>query len=539
MAISSQPRPDSSQASIGPARMNRNVQPFPASMLDHCTVCLEEQLFSQAISLLSSGLTSGTCTLRPSQVPPMPHLALLATVAVHPSLTTRTADPTKPQAAHDALRYLRHVSRLLSPRAAGLDKAFHFTAGSERTDRSKRAKDRKSETAEVLPINDANTIRSQYVDQESIWSNADDFWSIVGWAFNCSVKYKHRWQRWRAWLELMLEVLEADLNERTIDGTATDSLLAQYLLPIGQGRNSKRRLMRAILADGSTKALAEFHEIWRNETGLAKTTTQTANKKRKLDLDNDEFGDYFDESDEDSPATTARRSRSATAFSSRKASRQPSSDEDESSEDDSTVLNDSNVLGVEAFGGMDSIALRRRILALLVRFCSSAPELLLDVEDLFDLYTEFIRPLRLAAFGQFVVPAKAYLSIDTQCSLIQMLLRPLLTSSAPTYDANALTQADFEYCYAPFTASTTSAVDNAKVSLLIEGLVRLLWRTGDLQTTPRLRELVEAGIEERQAKGEFDGRRKTGVKAMEDEEAVQTMQASGERLRSVLDLCAT
>ncbi|KAK5115304.1 hypothetical protein LTR62_001504 [Meristemomyces frigidus] len=538
MTVSSQNQVNGSE-SRRPVQKLRFVKSLPAQVLNHCTVCLEEQLFDQAIALLSSGLTSGTCTSRPAYVPARSHLAVVATLAVHPQLTTRTSDPAKPIAATDALRYLRHVSRLVSPRAAGLDQAFQFNTDRGDVHRNKRAKTRRSENCgEILPLHEDDYIRSDYAGQDSIWKSAADFWSVVGWSFNCSVKHKHRWQRWKEWLEMMLDVLEKDFDEHASEGTAANSMIAVFLRPIGEGRNNKRRLMRALLANGSTKALAEFHEIWRNETKLPKVVDAKQNvaKKRKLDLDNDEFGDYFDESDQENPESLSRRSRSATAFSSRKISRQPSADENNDSDDESaaSAANATDYRGLEAFGGMDSIALRQRLLRLLLELCSRAPSLLLDIEDFLDLCTEFIRPLKLAIFQQLVTPSKAFMDADPKSSLNQMLLRPLLSSQAPVYDANAMTQTDFETCYAPFTANTTSVADNAKVSLLVEDLMKLLWKTSSLAVTPTLRRVVTEGIGARNAKAEMDRRRKTGLKALEDEDAMMVLVASGVRMSSLL-----
>ena len=87
-----------------PAPSYRNVQTLPAQLLEHCTVCIEEQLYSQAIALLQSAVTAGNGTVRPANVPPPQHLSLLATLVVHPSMTTRTTSKEKHVAADEALR---------------------------------------------------------------------------------------------------------------------------------------------------------------------------------------------------------------------------------------------------------------------------------------------------------------------------------------------------------------------------------------------------------------------------------------------------
>ncbi|KAK5120619.1 hypothetical protein LTR85_005977 [Meristemomyces frigidus] len=531
---------------------HRPAKPLPSLLLNHAIVCFEEQLFSQAFGLLRSALTSGQESAASSHpiaahVPPLQHLALAATLSVHPRLTTRTKEKDKHAAADEALTYLLDLQKTVGVRDAELDKALQFVPKVHAAPRTKRAKG-KTRQSDLLADDDddemwSTKIRSTYADRDSLWMNAEDFWDVVGWAFNCSVKHKHRWERWRSWLDFMLDVLMSDLEAHAADDAAGESMLAQYLKPFGEGRNNKRRLMRAILADGGQKSLPEFGELWRNETKLPKPEKKEAKagKKRKLDLENGEYGDYFDdESDVDSPATSLSRSRSATALPASRTSRQPSGNEEDSEGDDSITCNPRNKptepTGIEAFGGMESIRLRERILALLVRFCHLSPDVFLDTEDLFDLYTEFFRPLPLPVFQPLVLSPKRWLGPDEQSSLNQMLLRPLLTSTAPPYDENALTQMEYEVHFAPFAANTTSVVDNAKVSLLVEDLLRLLSQCGGLVYSAKFRKAVEAGIQARREKVGMDGRRKTGARAREDEEGGVAMECSAERMLACLDM---
>ena len=546
--------PDESESSENGYRLARA---FPPQLLDHVTVVLEEQLHSEAFSLLLNALTSGTGASSTVYVPPAQHLALAATLIVHPQLTTRTTSPDKHAAANDALKYLQHVNKLVGPCNAGLDRAFQFS-NEDAPSRGKRAKSRRSDVTSE-PEADPSAIRSPYVGKQSLWNNADDFWSIVGWAFNCSVAHPLRWERWKVWLHLMLDVLEDDLEIRLPSASAIyesggatavreylkDSMLAEYLSPIGEGRNNKRRLMRAIFADGKQKSLAEFGEVWRHETKPPKQKSDDPpTKRRKLDLENGEFGDYFDDdSDGESPDTTARRSRSVTAFSNAQKSSVPSAaasedDFDSDEEPDGTISpnGSTSAPGIELLGGMDAIAMRQRILTLLTRFCAMNPDAFLDNEDLFDIYTEFLRHLPLPIFQQFVLPTKPYFPGVSQGCLNQMLLRPLLAATAPPYKDTAITQAEFETHYAPYAANRTSVVDNAKVSLLVESLLRLLWSLGTLDSSPQLRRLIEQGTKARKYKANFDGRKKVGSKVKIDEQAFATMEASATRMMMILDM---
>ena len=551
----SPPPPSSLPQSRSKRSSLREAKQLPFSILDHCTTDLEEGLFSQAFDLLSSALTSGTGSAVAAQIPPVQHLAFAATLAVHPQLTSRTLSSDKHAAADDALKYLRQVNALLGPRNACLDKAFRFS-NENGSSRNKRTNLRVSDAIGLDEDESVGQIRSSYANKSSLWTHADDFWSLVGWVFNCSVAHPQRWERWKLLLVLVLDILEDDLEDRlpqaqdvyktggnaAVQACLKDSLLTQYLSTIGEGRNNKRRLMRAILANGSRQSLAEFGEVWRHETKPPKQNEdERFNKRRKLDLDNDEYGDYLDESDQDSPIGPLSRSRSATALPSAQPSGVASEADDESGNEVNGARTPNGSIaspGIEAFGDMESIHLRQRILALLTHYCSMNPDQFLDNEDLFDLYTEFLRPLTLPVFQQFVLPTNPYLGPNSQASLNQMLLRPLLAATAPVYNENALTQAEFETHYASYAANNTSVVDNAKVSLLLENLLGLLWNSRALKSTQRLRNLVEQGNAARKEKAAFDGRRKVEVKAKVDEEATNVLECSAERMLMVLDMAA-
>jgi hypothetical protein len=523
----------------------RSSRSLPVPLLDSCSIWIEEQLYSQAFSLLTDSLTPGAGTPLSAFTPPPQHLALAATLSAHPRFTTRTTSQDKHAAADDALKYLRSVNGLVGAANAGLDRAFRF-AEADNINRGKRARPKGSDL-DVELDEQPGQLTSPYIGKESLWTNADDFWSVVGWAFNCSVVQSHRWERWKLWLDFMIDVLQDDLESRlpdaeklyaatgnthAIEELLRPSILAQYLQPLGEGRGNKRRLMRAVLADGRRNSLAEFGEIWKNETKQPrKQEEDRASKRRKLDLEKGEYGDYFDDSEDDSLANSVRRSRSTTAPPTAQLSRAPSGSEDDDAADAST-----SPASIDILGGMKSLHLRQRLLALLTLFCTKNPEAFLDTEDLFDLYTEFLRPLPLPIFQQFVVPAKPWLGPNSQASLIQMLLRPLLSATAPAYNENALTQREFEMHYAPFAAANVTAVDNAKVGLLLEGLLRLLWSSKALEVTAELRRVVKLGIGARQERAAGDARKKGEGRAKIEEEALAVLQASAQRMMVVLDM---
>ncbi|KAI7153056.1 hypothetical protein KC349_g8605 [Hortaea werneckii] len=458
--------------------------------------------------------------------------------------------------ADSALDFLRGVGKNCGAGAAGLGQSLAFASASgERTARGQRQRGGRRGVVKPLEMSehsaeDGFKLRNRYSDKDSIWTNAEDFWHVLGWAFNCSMLHQTRWKRYLLLLDWMLNALSSDLEYNAKHGTADLSILAKYLSSVGEGRNNKRRVMRAILADGGTRSTGEFPEIWKKETKPPKRKAENEvaqmDKKRKLDLEAGEFGDYYNNSDSDleSPATGSMpRSRSATTLPSVKGSRNPSGDEQRSQ---STADVPSTFA---SFGGLDSLNLRRQTLTLLVRLSQLSPATFLDTEDLFDLFTEFLRPLPLSVFQQLVFTGSSPLSrednttrgfgVNEQSSLDQMLLRPLLASAAPAYHDECLTQGDFETHFAPFAANTHSATDNAKVALLLEDLLRLLWRSGNLEWGEDLQTVVERGIEARREKVAFDGRRKKSQRAKEDEEAVAMMEKCGERMLVVLELVKT
>lgn len=307
-----------------------------------------------------------------------------------------------------------------------------------------------------------------------------------------------------------------------------------YLGTVGEGRNRKRRIMRAILADGSPKALAEFGEIWKDETKPPRRKKEARRgRKRQLDLDQGNYGDYDEDSDAPTPDNSSQRSgstsRRSRGISDRAAP--PGELSDENGREQTPRPS-----GIEGFGGVESVMLRQRLLALLVRLCATHPEGFLDVEDLFDLYAEFLRALPLPVFQRFVLPLRRYLDEHFQASLDQMLLRPLLDGAAPAYKRNELTQADFELYYAPFAANVASMAENAKVGLLVEDLLRLLWKTGGLTYSDGLRSVVVRGISARRGKAEYDGRIKSEAKARGEEASATTMEASAARMIALIDM---
>lgn len=96
-----------------------------------------------------------------------------------------------------------------------------------------------------------------------------------------------------------------------------------------------------------------------------------------------------------------------------------------------------------------------------------------------------------------------------------------------------LSQIVLEQCYLPFAASAFTTIENAKVSILVESLLRMLWRLGGCEYTSSLQAAVEKGILARENRVRGDRRRKD-VGSRNNEEGLLWLKASGQRMRSQL-----
>jgi hypothetical protein len=207
---------------------------------------------------------------------------------------------------------------------------------------AKRNTDSASTSGDELPPK--YSLNSPFARERSVFAQMKDFWHVVGWAFNCSIVWRKRWDRWKLWLAFALDVLEADFRFRLKQAKKSDdaeplmeSIIMRYLGGAEQNA-ARRRIMRAILADGRDKSLVEFGEVWMDETKERKVKEEKLDAPRKkINLDEDEWGDYDFDLDEDEVT-------------------------DKDIEDSSS---ETSVDDYEAeFGGMEAILLRQRFISL-------------------------------------------------------------------------------------------------------------------------------------------------------------------------------
>lgn len=447
----------------------------------------------------------------------------------------------QPEAADTALHYLRSLVSIGRTTDLPLAKAFNFR--SQDTDRTTRRPRRSS--IDPVDIKDDTHVATQLpnkpANESSVFARAEDFWAVVGWAFNCSVRYAKRWERWQVWLELMLDLMTKDLRDRNYTQEASsdkssavamdDALIARYLTFRSNARAEKRRMMRAMLADGSKKSVAEFGPIWRNETRPPRKESDTeALPTKKLDIENDQYGDY-DMKDEDDDSELERQAPLHGHI--RVLMQANDGDDEESSENDDQY--DSSQAESE-FGGSAATILRQRLLGLVAEYSTLQRQDFMDLEELFDLYTEFIRPLPLSVFTRIMLPVTPWLDPDAHTALVRMLFRPLLASDAPVCHEEVLDQAALVRYYLPYTASRETLVDNTKVGILLEALLRLLWKHNALESREELKTAFATGCAARREKISLGGRGKSKASLSGDTFARAAFAENEQRMSILIDM---
>ncbi|EER45467.1 conserved hypothetical protein [Histoplasma capsulatum H143] len=531
----------------------RRAKPLPFELARHCNIYFEEKLYHQALHLLLSLLSSSTITSGPAFVPTTHQLAVAATLVVHPSTTTLAKSREAANASNTALQLLRLTNKLVGPLAAQFGIAFSFTRFSSTRHGGPRRKDGDGEhTSGTSPDSDTALINMELAHRGSLWFRSEDFWSAVGWAFNCSVLYPKRWSRWRVWLELMCDVLEDDWTEREnsskngaklspSNNILRQSLIFKYISGTSGVSGQHRRIVRAIFADGSQVSLNEFKEVFRNESkDPEKGKDHLKKREADVNIDEDIYGDYLggneDEIDEENDTACTRKTRQLRLKRSKTSASAPMLDSTEElnmhpsyKASGITYSNQGTPLG-----DLSSIALRQRLMQILSRVSGALPEYYMAVEHLYQLFVEFVRPLPLPTFQLLVsCPMLSNFTDDMRSTLCRMALSLLLhqpSNSEPAY----INQAILEKYYLPYAAYTNNAIENAKISILLETLLLLLASNGMLKARQSLRDAIETGIMARADKTQSDVK-KTQDKMKLDEIGWAWLIASGERMNYLVN----
>ncbi|MCJ1384586.1 hypothetical protein MMC17_007703 [Xylographa soralifera] len=499
----------------------RPAKTVPYELREHCLIYFEEGLYSQALNLLFSLTTAGgsTSTIKPAFIPPPHHLALISTLSIHPAFTTRAKTTEKLEAANLAIKYLGFVNRIVGPMNANVQDAFFFLGPGTASRRGVIS--RRTTGGNVSPDKeDFEIIDIELANVSSLWARAEDFWHVVGWGFNCSVVHKNRWERWQLWLEYMVGVLEDDWWMRP-PGEQGNSLLVKYLNIEDQGNIGEKRIVRAIFADGNPRSLAEFKEVWSNETRERKPNTEAEVAKKapvKINIEEGEYGDYVQSSDdefEDDVPTGSVMNPHLDA-------------------DSTTPCTDGSLL----LGGSAALQLRLRLTALLILVAKELPHKFISYANLFDIYITHIRPLQLPTFSLFLSPPYLhFLQLGEQSDLVQYIASSFISTSAPRMNFDDVDQQILEKCVLPWPANTTNIDDNAKLGACVETLLRLFNNVAGLKWTDRLQICAEMGIKAREGNATHRRKRKGEAGSrMRTEGDRAWLEASGKRILGVLKM---
>lgn len=550
----------------------RDAKLIPHELKQNCQIHLEEELYIQAIHLFHGFLSDGnklntTRPPPPAIIPTPSQLALLSTLTIHPSYTSRAPERSYLHISTAAFTYLRGLINTVGPVNANLRQAFSFS-GSDRGSGRGRGLNTSSDDD-----SDSEWIGNKYATEQSIWRRAPDFWTCLGWTFQCASAYPHRWRSWKHWVHFMIEVLEKDWDERKAQEEEENarhkqqagspprkkeneehphhklrqSLLVSYLDDLHRQRKQPaREVIRALMAFLDIDSTADgvfYKEIFHGET-LVGPRKNKRKRAQTVDLENDQFGDYLDRIDQfgseeeevdDSsglPTTTRapRRGRRVAGVGA-SSKRQPKKE-------------------TRAFQLSDSVAetipLRHRIFRLLSNVAAFLPDKLGDVSDLYQMFSDRIRGLPLPTFKLFVGYHTNKLPEDQHVVLLVIMVEDLLPSvgsgsekrpdpekvDPETSRGNGISGKILEKCYLPFASNRVTAEDNAQLSIVLESMLWYIYAEAGYEYTDGLRKAVEKGIKAREDKI----RRKAADGSGSDKAAKEALERSARSLRALIDV---
>lgn len=373
-------------------------------------------------------MSNNDSVLPPCQNPaflPSPHLlALIATLIVHPLTTTRAATSELLEAADLAVEFLDCVNHIVGPVNANFHKAFSFPRAVDASltrSRKRRKVIKKEDEYECgtpcssdhaspalgspmeVEEQDRELVSLKIAHAGGLYARVESFWHAVGWALNCSIRHPERWERWKLWLEIMFQVLERDWTQRLQLAIARngdidkcvgaeqlqDSIIVSYISnQTEKGRMTPKRVLRAVFADGEVTSLAEFGEVFDRECELKKTADegniradQVGGHRGRVDIEAGNFGDYFDDDEEEQQDDRADKTKRETERLKTSTRRKGMKDYaywnyDGSLEiaEESDDVENTAPQTIQDFGGLESMALRRRLLALVSDFESALHE---------------------------------------------------------------------------------------------------------------------------------------------------------------------
>ncbi|KAJ4190035.1 hypothetical protein NW767_011378 [Fusarium falciforme] len=534
---------DKSTAASSPVQENpcpyRDARQLPRELKAHCHIFLEEQLYASAINLLNSiagaGASKRTSTNRKGvPIPPPSHLALLSTLIIHPLHTTRAEKKEHLDVSSQALDYLRNILAIVGPVNADFRTAFQFYSvprSGRRRERIASAND--SDVSDAELSGDDERLRGKIANDGSVWNRGQDFWSTVGWAFNCSTMYPNRWRYWKVWLEFIMDVLEADWNERERRDKAAqqangpesepiltsreESIMAMYMDQQNGRQNGAKGFIKALFADGGELSSSAYREVFDKEPRGPRKQSKKRKREQVLDLENDKFGDYFEDESMSSGVSEPPTPQKPK---------------------DTRKLGDA---GIHSPGMVESISIRLRIFKLLSAVTWSLRKRS-ELNRLYEEYTAALKLLPLPTFSLFLSQRPNILLPEALVTINKELFDLLLPSSYknpsrvdPEGDAQgSLTMPMLEHCYVLHPANTVALEDNAKLSLVVESAIQLLWTFDMMVYSEEFEAAVEKGIKARETKAK---KRRTGKMKGDagDAMAQDVLANSGIRLGILLE----
>jgi hypothetical protein len=311
---------------------------------------------------LFSLLAAGTSISRPAQpyigfLAPPSYISFASSIIADPRFTTKAQSRDAAKGSNAALRYLQCVHTTIDdPAYPTIRKAFNFPK-----ERNRRSAPNYRASASQSPklSSDIDRIAGEAANEKSLWYRADDFWHVVGWAFNCATTHKKRWGRWKLWLATMLDFLEADwavcTKQSNWEGASDETTLQQSLLwhyivgydAAPTNRAKRRRIVRAIFATATPESLQDYPEIWDRETAAPRRKNNEDQPVGEVDFETGELADYgSDEDMQDAPDDAEDESADETSS--------------DTSDDGITNIHDA----IKSLGGHDAIELRQRLMKL-------------------------------------------------------------------------------------------------------------------------------------------------------------------------------
>ncbi|TRX91172.1 hypothetical protein FHL15_007960 [Xylaria flabelliformis] len=557
---------------------------LPPELKEHCRVYLEEALrmsfafwhyhiplriaatcasilltpfvARQAIFLLDSLLsTRSSSPHEPAYCPPPSQISLLCSIIVDPDFTTRPKEPDWPEISFQSLVYLRDLLAVFGPINAGFKESVLFgtNATSDLDPESHAAHDASPHTDE------RGLVRlSPRYGNDTVWQHGRDFFSVVGWAFNCSFLYPERWQWWSRWLGFMLDLLEKDVEERyklDMEDTSDqmlmlqDSILASYITQrSGRTTDAIMWIMKALFADGNTPSTSVFQEVWHREHKSKSRRALNKRKREKVNIDKGEYGGYLDDesihSSQASEPPTPQKNRVKLAV--------VKEDEGPESAYNETIPLRQRLFSLVSFKALLYVNERRELILgyqvsyLCYGLGDASP---IDFSNLYEKFEQRIKELPLPVFSSFINSSTSALRIDQQIEMLQGVLFLFVPPGALSprkvdracFEEGGISPAILERCFLPYPANTIEVEDNAKMSLLLESLLMIVWQHGESVGgfSEHLGEAVRKGIEARREKINRKKPRGRGRGVTDAEiEAKAVLEASDVRLGWLADAIA-